>query len=53
MRGEDRTRYLRYVDGKRGGRKKRKKGKEERRRLFLPGVMEFIYALCLRLSFVR
>lgn len=34
MRGEDRTRYLRYVDGKRGGRKKRKKGKGEKRRLF-------------------
>lgn len=37
MRGEDRTRYLgRWEDGKRGGRKKRKKGKGEKRRRFCP-----------------
>lgn len=37
MRGEDGTRYLGgWEDGKRGGRKKRKKGKEEKRRLFCP-----------------
>lgn len=49
MRGEDMARYLRWVGGKRGG---RKKGKERKKRegFFLPGVMEFILALCLRLS---
>lgn len=51
MRGEDRTRCLGRVGREVEGRKEEREGRKEK--AVLPGVMEFIHAVCLRLSFVQ